>query len=239
MPQIEIGLVLLAQGRELPLWEEARRKVRKIRRIGILGALNGARIRSWFEAGAAAALRIEDLEATARRHGIPFQRAERMNSRRTAQLLKEAQVDLGISLGSPYLQREIFTIPRQGMVNVHHEILPQFQGARSILWPIHEGSRETGYSIHRIDARLDAGPILHQERFPIEFKPTLRETVILNYARLVERSALGLAKVLKDYPGHKARAVTQRGGRSFTTPTIGQYLQMVRQHQRLYRDTHG
>jgi folate-dependent phosphoribosylglycinamide formyltransferase PurN len=37
------------------------------------------------------------------------------------------------------------------MINIHHELLPEFLGAQSVLWQLHEGSTKTGFTIHRID----------------------------------------------------------------------------------------
>jgi methionyl-tRNA formyltransferase len=70
----------------------------------------------------------------------------------------------------------------------------------------------------------------------IHLKLTLRETVVYNYARLYEASAKGLAKVVKDFPQFADSAKPQAGGRSFTTPSFWQYLRMVYQHRRLYRE---
>ena len=122
------------------------------------------------------------------------------------------------------------------MINIHHEILPEFQGAQSIIWQVYEGTLMTGYTIHQIDRRIDTGDILYQERISIDLRPTLRETVSHNCARLYEASAKGLVNVIINYPELVANAVHQRGGRSFTTPAFWQYLRMVRQHRRLYRE---
>ena len=56
-----------------------------------------------------------------------------------------------------------------------------------------------------------------------------------NYARLLRASVDGLIHVATKYPELAAAAKPQVGGRSFTTPTISEYRQMVRQHERLYR----
>jgi hypothetical protein len=74
---------------------------------------------------------------------------------------------------------------------------------------------------------------------PIEFKPTLRETVSHNYPRLFQASVRGLVAVVKDYPEMAARAVPQGSGRKFTTPTYSQYRHMVRQHRQLYEARHA
>ena len=63
------------------------------------------------------------------------------------------------------------------MVNIHTEILPDFKGASSIIWPIYKKIKTTGFTIHQIDKKIDNGKILYQERYAIDFYPTLEETV--------------------------------------------------------------
>ncbi len=120
---------------------------------------------------------------------------------------------------------------------LHHEVLPRFQVAQSVTWPIYEGLTETGYTTHRIDRRIDTGDILYQEKMPLQLKPTLGETVNANVSRLYEASVEGLVGVVNTFTELAASAKPQAGGRSFTTPTFWQYLRMVRQHRKLYRQS--
>ena len=53
--------------RSVTFWK---RKAKKIARIGVLGALNGMRIRSWFDKDVADILSIAPLQETCTRHGI-------------------------------------------------------------------------------------------------------------------------------------------------------------------------
>ena len=52
-------------------------------------------------------------------------------------------------------------------LNVHPSLLPRWRGAAPVERAIMAGDRETGVSIHRTTADLDAGPIAAQRRFPI------------------------------------------------------------------------
>jgi methionyl-tRNA formyltransferase len=53
-------------------------------------------------------------------------------------------------------------------LNVHPSLLPRWRGAAPVERAIMAGDRETGVTIHRTVAELDAGPIAAQEAFPIE-----------------------------------------------------------------------
>ncbi|MGH2995050.1 MAG: methionyl-tRNA formyltransferase [Gaiellaceae bacterium] len=52
-------------------------------------------------------------------------------------------------------------------LNVHPSLLPRWRGAAPIERAIMAGDRETGVTVHRTTAELDAGPIAAQRRFPI------------------------------------------------------------------------
>lgn len=57
--------------------------------------------------------------------------------------------------------------PRLGAVNVHLSLLPRWRGAAPIQRAIQAGDAETGVTIMQMDAGLDTGPILLQERCAI------------------------------------------------------------------------
>jgi methionyl-tRNA formyltransferase len=58
-------------------------------------------------------------------------------------------------------------LPPHGNLNLHASLLPKYRGAAPIQWAIANGEKETGVTTMRIDAGLDTGDILMQERWPI------------------------------------------------------------------------
>lgn len=234
-PGVEVAMVVLSHGHLSHPWKQRRRKLAKTLRIGLLGSLNGIRMRPWFGEQVNRVLGNAPVDELASRAGIRLESTPEINCPRTVELFTEANADLGLSLGNGYIGRRVFSIPRLGMINVHHEVLPRFQGAQSVIWQLYEGALNTGYTVHKIDAGIDRGDILFQEQLPIEFKRTLRETVVHNYARLQQISAERLVGVLQNFPRFTSGAVVQTEGRSFTTPSFQQYLHMERQHRRLSR----
>jgi methionyl-tRNA formyltransferase len=52
-------------------------------------------------------------------------------------------------------------------LNVHPSLLPRWRGAAPVERALMAGDQETGVTIHRTTAELDAGPIAAQQRFPI------------------------------------------------------------------------
>jgi methionyl-tRNA formyltransferase len=231
-PGLEIPYVIVSRGvSNASRWSRLRRKALKVWRIGPLGALNGIRLRSFFVGDAP--LDIRDVAA---RHAIRVVTVDAVNSAETARILSSEPVDLGLSLGNGYIAKRIFTLPRDGMINYHGELLPEYSGAQSIIWPVYLGERRTGFTIHRIDAGIDTGDILLRREFDIVFRPTLRETVAATSAVVNPHMPDAIAEVVADWPRLRDGARRQVVTRKFTTPTFAQYLRMERNNRALYRE---
>ncbi len=61
----------------------------------------------------------------------------------------------------------MLTLPRYGNINLHGSLLPKYRGAAPIQWAVANGERETGVTTMRLDAGLDTGDVLLEERVPI------------------------------------------------------------------------
>lgn len=61
----------------------------------------------------------------------------------------------------------LLTIPKFGALNVHPSLLPKYRGATPIQTALRDGERETGVSIMLMDAGMDTGEIVAQERVAI------------------------------------------------------------------------
>jgi methionyl-tRNA formyltransferase len=59
-------------------------------------------------------------------------------------------------------------LPRLGAINIHASLLPRWRGAAPIQRAILAGDAETGITIMQIEAGLDTGAMLAQQRIPIE-----------------------------------------------------------------------
>ncbi len=206
-----------------------KRRLKKISKIGMLGALNGIRIRPWFEFP-----RGEHLEAICERLCIPLYRTGALNNKRTAELFRSAGADLGLSLANSFISKRIFSIPRFGMINVHGERLPDYQNAQSIIWPIYNMERTTGFTVHQIDEKIDTGSILYQENYDIQFRTTLKDTVEQSIQETARRMPRAVRYVCENYERLRASARPQTDGRSYTTPSVWQFLRMTRNNQAMY-----
>ena len=61
------------------------------------------------------------------------------------------------------------------LFNIHFSKLPQYKGMYTSVWPILNGEKATGVTLHRIDDGIDTGDIVDQHEFPIELADTCRD----------------------------------------------------------------
>lgn len=227
---LRVVKVFLANGGSPNKTSMLMRKIKKIARIGLLGALNGIRLRRWYVDHDA-----EDIRILCQQMNVPLFEINYINCQSTQDHFAETNSDLGLSLGNGYIGKRIFSIPKFGMINIHNEILPRFQGAQSIIWPIYEMINETGFTIHQINSGIDTGDILFIKKYPIEFYPTLRETVKNNFRMANMQIPSAFSYVCENYNSLKSNAIAQVKGIPYMTPTYCQFLRMIKHHRILYR----
>lgn len=58
------------------------------------------------------------------------------------------------------------------VVNIHPSLLPAFPGTRPIEDTLSAGVTETGITVHVVDEGVDSGPVIAQERVPVEADDT-------------------------------------------------------------------
>lgn len=230
---IEIAAVIMSEGVAVNRQKRYLRNLKKVAKIGVLGAVNGVRMRKWYGGELDSYCNIQSVEATCKALGIRFEKVPSTNSAQTRKLFKDLDADLAISLGNGYISSQVFGIPKYGMLNIHHEILPDYQNAQSVIWQLYNGSAETGYTIHKIDASIDTGDILLQERVPITFRTTLAETVTATMASVFDRSAQGMKRLLENFDAYYGNARPQGVGKKYTTPSYRQYLTILQNFKRL------
>lgn len=89
----------------------------------------------------------------------------------------------------------LLEIPPHGCLNVHASLLPRHRGAAPIQWALLEGDPETGVTLMRMDAGLDTGPVVAQDREVIRPEDTAQTL----HDRLAARGAALLRRTLPDY----------------------------------------
>jgi len=227
----EVELVCLIVSETIVAKRSRKKMLQKIWKIGPLGALNGIRIRKWFGHD----MRT-DAREVAKAHGIPIVTVPRVNCDETVEALTHYAPDVGLSVGNSYIASRVFSVPAQGFVNFHGELLPEYPGAQSVVWPIYFGRTQSGYTIHRINKGIDTGDILYKRAVDIDFQPKLADTIRRTNDKVREELPEAFAALLADWDTHAAAATPQQAGRHFTTPTFWEYLRMERNNKRLWRE---
>lgn len=98
---------------------------------------------------------------------------EQLKQPTTPQKLKDANIDLIISVRSPaILNDKIIACPRIGAFNLHTGPLPAYAGRNVISWAIFNGENSHGVTLHELTAEIDGGDIIYQSLFPIEQNDT-------------------------------------------------------------------
>lgn len=79
------------------------------------------------------------------------------------------------------IPKNVIDQPKKGTINIHTSLLPKYRGASPIQSALINGETETGVTIMQMDAKMDHGAILAQEKItidPDDTYPTLSEKMI-------------------------------------------------------------
>lgn len=103
--------------------------------------------------------------------------------------LQKVQPDVCLVITFPKIfSREILEIPRLGFYNFHYGLLPKYRSADPIFWQIKNQEKLGGVTVIKMDSSIDGGPILLEEKFPIE--------PFDNYAMLLHKSVVVTCQIL-------------------------------------------
>jgi len=111
-------------------------------------------------------------------------------------LIAALKPDLVISAGFMRILSERIT-SRFKIINSHPALLPLFPGAHAVRDALAAGATETGTTIHWVDAGIDTGEVIAQER--VEILPGDTEESLHERIKIVERGLIvaTIASLLK------------------------------------------
>ena len=103
--------------------------------------------------------------------------------------ISNAQADVMVVVAyGLILPQWVLDAPRYGCLNIHASLLPRWRGAAPIHRAIEAGDAQTGVTIMQMDAGLDTGDMLLEERCPISAQDTtasLHDTLAEMGARMI------------------------------------------------------
>ena len=102
-------------------------------------------------------------------------------------LIAALKPDLVISAGFMRILSQRIT-DRFKIINSHPALLPLFPGAHAVRDALAAGVSETGTTIHWVDAGIDTGPVIAQER--VEIHPGDTEESLHERIKIVERGLI-------------------------------------------------
>jgi methionyl-tRNA formyltransferase len=114
--------------------------------------------------------------AVAKKYGIPVTQAVDVNSPEFLKLLRDAGVELIVSIsGTQLYKKALRDQTPKGIINCHGALLPRYRGLMPSFWTLANGEKIGGTSVHFVDAKLDSGPIVVQKTYRINPNDTLEE----------------------------------------------------------------
>ena len=132
------------------------------------------------------------VETYARTHGLSVTHASTVEALRAQ--CETIDVGVVVSYGS-ILPKTTLAWATHGFINVHPSLLPRWRGAAPVPSTILNGDTETGVTILCMDAQMDHGPILWQNRRSL----TGKETTPVLLQELMEEGAKHLPEILQEY----------------------------------------
>ena len=111
---------------------------------------------------------FHSMAQVARAFDIPYVHVQKLKSADFAAAVEKYGGDLLISMSCPQIIgkaiREKFP---HGAINLHSSPLPRYRGLMPAFWVLRNGDAETAITVHDLDAKLDDGAILAQQRIEI------------------------------------------------------------------------
>ena len=205
-PHLELAGVI--GGRALPPTRDGRMRrlgIRQARRVGLRFALtlyshHLAQRSALTLAGAVNPHRGDGLlpcERLAAQHRWRRHITRNVNSSETAAFIEALAPDLMISaFFGQIIDKQIFSLPRLGTLNLHPGWLPAYRGAMSYVWTLVNGERMGGATLHWMDEGIDTGPIVARTRFALPADVTVNRLMIATAcsgARLISETGARLA----------------------------------------------
>jgi len=119
-------------------------------------------------AGRGRGLAASPVKREALAMGIAVHQPPTLRDARARQVLRELAPDLLVVVAyGLILPQAVLDIPRFGCWNVHASLLPRWRGAAPIQRAIQAGDTQTGVCLMQMEAGLDTGPVLLEQRTTI------------------------------------------------------------------------
>lgn len=164
-------------------------------------------------------LRPSPVKTYALQEGLTVLQPENLYEPEFVRRLEEIKPDaVVVAAYGRLLPPWLLALPRFGCLNVHASLLPKYRGAAPIHRAVLNGEKETGVTIMQMDAGLDTGDIILQERTPIGADDTAGNV----HDRLAELGGKLLIDALALVAAGRAKPIKQDDAQSsYARPLTG------------------
>jgi methionyl-tRNA formyltransferase len=150
-------------------------------------------------AGRGNKLTAPPVKEFALRHHLPVHQPAKIRTEESLEVFASHNADTAVVVAyGRILPVTFLRTPREGCINVHFSLLPQYRGAAPVNWAIVRGESHTGVTTMQIVEELDAGAILLQRETEIgetETAPELMSRLATLGADLLSETLSGLDRI--------------------------------------------
>jgi len=209
-----------------------KQKLKKIRKQGLSTILSGIYLRSLFDEKKYLKT-THSIEQFCAIHAIPFIQIGRTVNLKEGdkKSILNLQFDVGISIGNSFVGKFILNLPKDCFINIHHEILPAYKGAQSIIWQLYNYSSVSGFTIHKMNNTIDGGVIIYVKEFQIIFYESFKKTIQANLEIIKKESIQEMVKILNEGSISPMNINTKVS--HYTTPNLFQLFRIVLNYKKL------
>ncbi len=158
-------------------------------------------------------------------NNIPFEISTDLNSIDTINFINKLNPDVVLVCScsqifkAPFLQNNEITF-----LNFHDSLLPLHKGPSPSFWVLFNEEKETGYTIHRIVEKIDAGEIIFQEKVKVENVFTEEELIV----KVVKQASKRIVEILLNLRANKFEIDLNLKSSYERLPTLKQRKQLLK-----------
>ena len=150
--------------------------------------------------------------------------ADTVNDDVCIEYIRTFQPDLILVKGTRIISKKILECTNAPFINMHVGITPRYRGVHGAYWALANNDRQNaGTTIHYVDAGIDTGNVIAQQRIEISAKDNFVTYPLIQIAAGIELLKEVIPQVISG--NKKTLAVTEKSGsRLWYHPTIWYYL---------------
>ncbi len=170
---------------------------------------------------------LDDLAEDCKQIGAELFITRDIHSEEALGFARRMNADLGLVFGTRILKPALYTIPKQGSINIHKRKVPDYRGGGAVgLWELLDDQKEIGITVHRVEAKVDVGGVIRSTTIPIEPFDDLESLAL-------KADVVGcdlIVAAIRDFALETVKETPQTGsGKTLRSPVAEDFLQMKKQ----------